>query len=98
MLEAQERSVLCIFGNSSCVADWDEKLGFSKKTFIATLRSLSPEGGTAALMDLTILKVYPIGFRESGEAGKDQAPWNEAEEQARQITWEVSRLLVTRST
>jgi breast cancer 2 susceptibility protein len=92
-MEAQERSLLVISANSSCIAPWDAKLGFTNKTFIATLRSLSPEGGPAALIDVVVLKIYPIGFREIGEENRDKAPWNEAEEQARQIAWEVSNQL-----
>lgn len=87
MLEAQ--SALTIYGNSSCIAAWDRRLGFTYRRCTATLRSLSPEGGPAALLDLTILKIYPIGYKETGEANREKPSWNEAEERARQNKWEV---------
>jgi breast cancer 2 susceptibility protein len=90
-MEAQDKSSLSISGNSTCIAPWDAKLGFTNHTFVATLRSLSPEGGSAALLDLTILKMYPIGYREVGEEHKEKAPWNEVEEQARLVAWERKR-------
>jgi len=48
---------LQITGNSSHLAPWHAKLGFTKHPSVATLDSLTPDGGLVSLMDLTVVKV-----------------------------------------
>lgn len=48
---------LQLSGNSSNPAPWHTKLGFMKQPPIATLDSLTPDGGLVTLMDLTVIKV-----------------------------------------
>lgn len=47
--------VLC--GNSSHLAPWDAKLGFVMRPWVATMNSLTPDGGTVPAMDVVVLKV-----------------------------------------
>lgn len=93
MLEAQSNSSLVISANSTRRAAWDARLGFqAPKIYMTSLRSLSPLGGAAPLIDVVILKLYPIGFMESGEEGWEKGPWNLAEEEEKQRLWHVSDL------
>ena len=39
------------------MAPWHAKLGFQHGPFVATLNSLTPDGGNVAVMMLTIVKV-----------------------------------------
>lgn len=91
-MEAQGKATLALSANSSSIAAWDAKLGFQKTTYIATLRSLSPEGGVAKLLDLTVVKLYPIGFTRPGEEGWAEGPWNVKEEALKQAAWEVDSI------
>lgn len=58
ILEAYDSTVLILSGNSSHMASWHAKLGFQKEPFIATLNSLTPDGGNVALMAIEIVKVW----------------------------------------
>ena len=89
VLEAANSSVLTISSNSSSLTDWDAKLGFQKQIYVASLRSLSPEGGVATLLDLTIVRIYPIGYSEAGKDPREIPPWDEKEEVQRQVDYEV---------
>lgn len=44
-------------GNSSHLAPWHAKLGFQPHPPVATLNSLTPDGGLVQLLDLTVIKV-----------------------------------------
>jgi len=57
VLEAYNSTKLVISGNSSQLAPWHAKLGFQMGVSIATLNSLTPDGGVIAVMDLVVLKV-----------------------------------------
>ena len=48
---------LKIHGNSSHLAPWHAKLGLQRKPFVATLGSLTPDGGLITVLDLVIVKV-----------------------------------------
>lgn len=39
------------------MAPWHAKLGFQRGPFVATLNSLTADGGSVAVMTLTIIKV-----------------------------------------
>lgn len=90
VLDAQDNSYLAISANSTRKAPWDAKLGFCPpQVYISTLRSLSPLGGTAPLIDVVVRKLYPVGFMEGGEEGWEKGPWNLAEEEEKQRLWLV---------
>lgn len=57
ILEAYGSIALKLHGNSCHLAPWHAKLGFQKDPFISTLRSLTPDGGCVAVLDLVITKV-----------------------------------------
>jgi breast cancer 2 susceptibility protein len=48
---------LVLSGNSSHLLPWDAKLGFTKGPSIATMYSLTPDGGPIAAMDVVVVKV-----------------------------------------
>jgi len=85
-LEAYDSVSLKLAGNSSHLACWHAKLGFQKHISISTLHSLTPDGGNATLMNLVVVKVYPVGYLEfvEGEDGKQhkQGPRSEKDEAA----------------
>ncbi len=56
-MEAADSITLKIYANSSHLAPWHAKLGIQKDLFIATLDSLTPDGGLVGVMDLVIVKV-----------------------------------------
>lgn len=90
VLEAQDKSHLILSANSTKRAAWDARLGFQPPALhVASLRSLSALGGVAALIDIIVIKLYPIGFMENGEEGWEKGAWNMAEEQERQRLWQV---------
>lgn len=63
ILEAYNSNVLLLSGNSTHMAPWHAKLGFQRGPFIATLNSLTPDGGNAAVMMLMVIKVCPCSSR-----------------------------------
>ncbi|WWC73712.1 uncharacterized protein I206_107684 [Kwoniella pini CBS 10737] len=82
VLEALNNSRLIISGNSTSFARWTAKLGKQPRPFIASLSSLSADGGIISLMDVILEKVFPIAYM-----GKGESPWGEEEEQIRQDAW-----------
>lgn len=87
VLDAIDSSKLSLGANCVSRAPWDEPLGFRRHPWIASLRSLHPEGGVVPLVDVVVLRVFPAGF--VGPAGVREAPWDLAEETRRQEAWEV---------
>lgn len=57
VLEGYEDVHLVLSGNSTHLAPWHAKLGFHKTSWIATLGSLSPDGGSVPLLDLLVTQV-----------------------------------------
>lgn len=49
--------MLELSGNSTHLASWHAKLGFVKEPFVATLDSLTADGGRVPAMDLEVIKV-----------------------------------------
>ncbi|WVQ95823.1 hypothetical protein IAU59_002922 [Kwoniella sp. CBS 9459] len=86
VLDAFKTSHLAITGNSTSLARWHTRLGLQSQPFIASLGSLSMDGGVVALMDIIVEKVFPIAFMTAGKGNKE-APWGEEEEQIRQDEW-----------
>ncbi|KAI9570309.1 hypothetical protein HD554DRAFT_2170473 [Boletus coccyginus] len=64
ILEAYNSNVLLLTGNSTHPAPWHAKLGFQRGPFVATLNSLTADGGNVAVMMLTIIKAYPVAYIE----------------------------------
>ncbi|KIJ66231.1 hypothetical protein HYDPIDRAFT_109225 [Hydnomerulius pinastri MD-312] len=85
ILEAYDSNVLVLSGNSSHIAPWHAKLGFQKGPFVATLNSLTADGGNVAVMMFEVIKAYPVAYiefvedesgrkrREGPRAAKDEA-------------------------
>jgi breast cancer 2 susceptibility protein len=94
VLEAYNSTKLVISGNSSHLAPWHVKLGFqSGFAPVCTMNKLTPDGGAVGVMDLTVLKAYPVAFlefveEESGEKRRE-GPWNEKEEARLMDKWRV---------
>ncbi|KAG6332539.1 hypothetical protein ID866_6550 [Astraeus odoratus] len=95
ILEAYDSTVLILFGNSSHMAPWHAKLGFQKEPFIATLNSLTSDGGNVAVMAIEIVKAHPVAFIEfvEDERGRtrSEGPRNAKEESQLQSQWERRR-------
>ncbi|KAG8969730.1 hypothetical protein FRC03_001075 [Tulasnella sp. 419] len=85
-LKAYDRLHLAITGNSTSLARWDTKLGFQPRPFIATLRSLSADGGPVMLMDIVVTKVFPVGYVDMNG---DRTPKCEAEEREAAALWKT---------
>ncbi|KAH9947131.1 hypothetical protein B0H21DRAFT_364507 [Amylocystis lapponica] len=94
VLDAYESMSLRICGNGSHMAPWHAKLGFVQQPFVATLDSLTSDGGVVPLIDVVVTKVHPIAFLEfiEHEGGTIQeGPWDQREENRRQEHWQVRR-------
>ena len=81
-------------GNSCHLAPWHAKLGFQRSPFVATMHSLTPDGGLIAAMNLEIVKVYPVAYLEfkEDESGRKyrEGPRPEADEMVEREKWNVS--------
>ncbi|KAJ9127504.1 hypothetical protein QFC24_000913 [Naganishia onofrii] len=86
VLRALNRSTLCITGNTTSLVAWHRRLGFTHRPFIATMRSLSPDGGNIPLLDVKVTKVFPVAYI-STEKGKGASPWSTEEEFRLQDQW-----------
>lgn len=62
VLEAYDSCKLRICGNSSHLAPWYEKLGWLERPHIATLDSLTVNGGLITVLNLIIIKVCFASF------------------------------------
>ncbi|KAL5533656.1 hypothetical protein ACEPAG_116 [Sanghuangporus baumii] len=96
ILEAYHSCTLLLSGNGSHLAPWHAKLGFQPEPFIATLGSLTADGGSVPSADFIVEKVHPIAFFEylpgdkPGEK-KREGPRGEAEEAAIEDAWRKRR-------
>lgn len=59
ILGAYDSVKLSLTGNSTHLAPWHAKLGFRRCANVCTLNSLTPDGGSVAMMKLRIEKVLP---------------------------------------
>ncbi|KAG5649854.1 hypothetical protein H0H81_001762 [Sphagnurus paluster] len=90
-LEAFHSVKLIISGNSTHLAPWHAKLGFSPGPCISTLHSLTPDGGIVAAMDVVVVKAHPIAYiafslDENGVQTRE-GPMNASEEAAAHERW-----------
>jgi breast cancer 2 susceptibility protein len=86
VLDAYGSVQLILSGNSTHLAPWHAKLGFQNAPFVATLRSLTSDGGMVPLVDVIITKVnssYAFG--------------NAAERPCRRFLWAILSLLQQRT-
>ncbi|ODN98121.1 hypothetical protein I350_07763 [Cryptococcus amylolentus CBS 6273] len=88
VLDAYKSSRLIVSGNSTSLARWDTRLGMQPHPFMASLSSLTVDGGVVTLMDIVVEKVFPMAFT-SGDRTSREPPWDEEEEQCRQEQWKV---------
>ncbi|KAI5114831.1 hypothetical protein M0805_009730, partial [Coniferiporia weirii] len=95
ILQAYDACTLLLSGNGTHLAPWHAKLGFQAEPFVATLGSLTPDGGSVPLVDFIIEKTYPVAFLEfiSSPDGKKtpQGPRSEAEEAEIEDQWRRRR-------
>ena len=92
VLDAFEKSRLILSGNSTSLARWDVKLGMQSLPFVATLSSLSRDGGIITRMDVVVDKIFPLAFRNADWSVKE-GEWDQEEETKRQNKWKVSLLV-----
>ncbi|KAG8739881.1 hypothetical protein FRC10_005015 [Ceratobasidium sp. 414] len=91
VLRAYASSALKIGGNSTSLAPWDARLGFQPRPFIASLRSLTADGGPVALLDVQVLKLFPVGFVETDQTGRSSRPCDQSGEDEAHRAWEERR-------
>ncbi|KAG9010697.1 hypothetical protein FRB90_007688 [Tulasnella sp. 427] len=97
-IPAYEKTCLELHGNATTLARWDAKLGFQAQPFITTLRSLTADGGPVPVMDICIIKMFPVGYIEMPKRSEDDGeepprpiPRCEAEEREAQEEWQRKR-------
>ncbi|GAA5976118.1 hypothetical protein JCM10908_005389 [Rhodotorula pacifica] len=90
VLQALNKSQLVISGNSTSLAPWHAKLGFSRQPFIAGLSSLSPDGGLVPLVDVLVERAFPCGYIDLRK-GRGTETWSEEEELTRSEEWKLGR-------
>ncbi|KAF9502328.1 hypothetical protein BDN71DRAFT_1378343 [Pleurotus eryngii] len=95
ILEAYNSVQLVLSGNSSHLAPWHAKLGFQRGPFVSTLNSLTHDGGVVSVMDVVVIKMYPIAYLEflENEAGEKsrEGPRTESQEAAIMEKWKRRR-------
>ncbi|PLW05774.1 hypothetical protein PCANC_26644 [Puccinia coronata f. sp. avenae] len=86
---AEEEEVrLYLEGNGTSRVRWAETLGLRPRPWVATLPSLTPDGGKIPLMDILVVKVFPPSFvDQEGRMGR----WELAQEKKLQVAWEKER-------
>ncbi|KAH7105876.1 BRCA2, oligonucleotide/oligosaccharide-binding, domain 1-domain-containing protein [Auriculariales sp. MPI-PUGE-AT-0066] len=82
---------LTINGNSTSLAPWHAKLGFHASGFTSGLRSLTPDGGIAALIDVVVVRPFAMGFIEMHADGTKDGPYDQSEERDREEKWTLKR-------
>jgi len=95
VLEAYDKLELTIAGNGTHLAPWHTKLGFQPYPAIATLNSISSDGGMIPCLELIVTKVYPIAFIEfhkdaDGKVTRE-GPRREKDELAAHDAWTKKR-------
>ncbi|KWU44262.1 hypothetical protein RHOSPDRAFT_29372 [Rhodotorula sp. JG-1b] len=90
VLKALNKSQLVISGNSTSLAPWHSKLGFTPEPFVASLGSLSPDGGLAPLVDVFVKRAFPCGYIDL-RRGRGTETWSEEEELTRAEEWKLGR-------
>ncbi|KAG2149643.1 hypothetical protein BD769DRAFT_1407364 [Suillus cothurnatus] len=90
VLEAYDSNSLVLTGNSSHMAPWHAKLGFQQSPFIATLNSLTADGGSVAVAAVEVIKIHPIAhieFFEDENGKRMEGPRSAKDEHALSEQW-----------
>ncbi|PVF98238.1 hypothetical protein CPB86DRAFT_853393 [Serendipita vermifera] len=90
VLKSFSSSSIIISGNSTHLSPWYSKLGFKSQPSLATLNSLTSDGGTVSLMILTVIEALPVTYTET-LPGKDRVHRDESEEQNERRAWQARR-------
>ncbi|KAG2076942.1 hypothetical protein BDR04DRAFT_1067282 [Suillus decipiens] len=96
VLEAYDSNILVLTGNSSHMAPWHAKLGFQRSPFIATLNSLTADGGNVAVAAVEVIKIHPVAYIEffEDESGKRmEGPRSAKDENTLSERWKRKREL-----
>jgi breast cancer 2 susceptibility protein len=88
VLKSFDTAFLVITGNGTHLAPWDAKLGFQRRPFIATLNSLTPDGGLVVMASVEVQNVYPVQYVETLPSGEREMR-SEEEEITERNRWEV---------
>lgn len=88
-LAALSKACLVLAANSTSMAQWDARLGFSQRHFVSTLRSLSGDGGVVTCIEIELTRVFPVGHVDDGSNGGEVRD-EEAEAKA-QREWDARR-------
>ncbi|KAF4573238.1 hypothetical protein EYR36_007749 [Pleurotus pulmonarius] len=95
VLEAYNSVQLVLSGNSSHLAPWHAKLGFQREPFVSTLNSLTHDGGVISVIDIVVIKMYPIAYIEflENDAGEKwrEGPRTESQEATVVEKWKRRR-------
>ncbi|CAO1635642.1 unnamed protein product [Sympodiomycopsis kandeliae] len=85
---------LVLNANSTSIAKWDARLGFTRRSFVSTLRSLTPDGGVVTCMEIVLTRLFPPGYADVGNGGEMSASSqirDKAAEAEAQQKWEAQR-------
>lgn len=88
-LEVSDSMRLQLSANSTRRAPWDAKLGHQRVQPRMSLRSLSPYGGFVSMIDVIIVRKYPVLFREKFKE-QPAVVRNQAEEELAEKKHKVS--------
>ncbi|KAG1783569.1 hypothetical protein EV702DRAFT_1054261 [Suillus placidus] len=97
VLEAYDSNALVLTGNSSHMAPWHAKLGFQRSPFIATLNSLTADGGNVAVAAVEVIKIHPVAhieFFEDENGKRMEGPRSAKDENTLNEKWKRKRELV----
>lgn len=94
-LSAMSKVSVVLGANSTSMAAWDARLGFTRRPFVSALRSLSKDGGPVFCMEVQLTRVFPIGHVDVNDGAPEamsggEVRDEEAEAQA-QRHWEARR-------
>ncbi|CAO1625733.1 unnamed protein product [Parajaminaea phylloscopi] len=69
VLAAFDKAVLMLTGNGTSLAPWDARLGFHRTPMVATLRSLTADGGAVPCMNIVISRLFPVAYVDASNPG-----------------------------
>ncbi|EJU02787.1 hypothetical protein DACRYDRAFT_106843 [Dacryopinax primogenitus] len=88
VLKALDNTQLKLTGNSTSIARWYTKLGFSPVPFVPTIASLTADGGNVVMLHIVVTKLFEIGFIDSQVEGQPRpVPRCQKEEDAALDAW-----------
>lgn len=88
-MSAFDKASLSLSGNGTSLASWGARLGFHRAPMVATLRSLTGDGGVVPCMRIVVTRLFPIAYVD-GAGGERMAGARGAMEEAEaQREWET---------